>query len=127
MIILRIVTGLILLGHGIPKFLNINGFVDYLGSIVGSPLNWVVGIITLLVEVGAGLMLLIGMKTRLSGLAVGILFLGISIFVHGSQFFLILNTNAADGQSQFEYPFLIAAIGFSFFMMGGGINGKGRA
>lgn len=123
MMVLRIVTGLILLAHGIPKILNIEGFVSFVGSFVPSPLNWVAGILTLIIEVIGGIFLLIGFKTRLTGLAVSILFALVALVVHSAQFFQVFNRNPGDGQSLFEFPLLIAVIGFTLFTASGGGRG----
>lgn len=118
MAVLRIVTGLILLAHGIPKLLNVAGFVSHIAGIFPEPLNWIVGIITLIVEVVGGILLVINYRAYLSGLATAILFFGIAAIMQGAHFVEIFNSVSSDGQSKFEYPFLIGVAGLAIFLSG---------
>ncbi len=104
---LRVVVGLLLVAHGIPKLFDIGSFVGYVASITGEPLNWPVAIGTIMVEFLGGILLVVGFQLRPVALLVGLWFLGISVVVHFSDFLLIFNL-IGDSQTSFEYPFLIA-------------------
>lgn len=122
--ILRIVVGWILIVHGVPKVLTVGGieqFAGFVGSVVGSSiLGWIFGILTIVVEIVGGVLLILGLKVRITALAVGILFLGIAFMVHGADFWATFNANSGDAQTRFEFPLLIAAVGFALAFMGPG-------
>lgn len=71
--VLRVFIGLIFLYHGIPKLLNISGTMSFFSSI-GLPgfLAVVVGI----VEIVAGLALVVGFRTQLAAYALTVIIAG---------------------------------------------------
>jgi uncharacterized membrane protein YphA (DoxX/SURF4 family) len=92
--LLRIVTGLIFLLHGLPK-LNLEGTAGFFGS-VGVPLPQLMAIVILLIEVVGGALLIAGVATRL----VSLLLVAIALvrlqagFIGGYEFELLLMTAA---------------------------------
>jgi len=122
--VLRIVVGAILLSHGLPKALSAGGieqFADAVGGIMGSDvLGWVFGLLTIFVEIVGGIMLIVGAKVRLVGLAAALLFAGITLIVQGPNFWLIFNANSGDAQTKFEFPALIAEAGLALAFLGPG-------
>lgn len=61
--ILRILVGVIFLLHGIPKLGGIGGFTGFLTSL-GVPAPGLFAIIVIALEVGGGLLLILGLATR---------------------------------------------------------------
>ena len=106
--VLRVVTGALLLAHGIPKLNGIEGLAGYIANFMPEPLNWAAAIGTIIVEVVFGLALIVGIKTRIAGILSGLWFLGIAFTVHGKDMIDIFNLNSGDNQTAFEYPFLVA-------------------
>jgi len=120
--ILRVVVGLILFAHGVPKLLNVSAFVGFLSTFPWSPppLHWFFGIGLIVVEVLGGLAIIAGFQIRLAAFVSGITYLLIAILVQGDRFILLFNRNSADQQSDFEFPFLIAIVCFSLSFLGPG-------
>jgi putative oxidoreductase len=97
--LLRIVTGLIFLLHGLPK-LNLEGTAGFFGS-VGVPLPQLMAIVILLIEVVGGALLIAGVATRLvslllvANMAVAIALVRLQAgFIGGYEFELLLMTAA---------------------------------
>lgn len=107
-LLLRLTVGFILLAHGVPKVFGIAGFFGWMNSMFPAGIAEVLAIVTILVEVVGGLFLIIGYQTRFTALASAFLFFGIAFMVHAKELFLIFNLNGGDGQTAFEFPFLIA-------------------
>lgn len=107
-LLLRLTLGFLLVAHGVPKIFGLAGFFGWMGSMFPSGIAEILAIITILVEVGGGIFLLVGYQTRLAALASALLFLGISFMMHSKELGLIFNLNGGDNQTVFEFPFLIA-------------------
>lgn len=60
---LRVLLGVTLLLHGLPKFQNLQGFSGFVGSL-GVPLPGLFGPVAALVEVVGGFLLIVGLGTR---------------------------------------------------------------
>ncbi|MCB1164986.1 MAG: DoxX family protein [Leptospiraceae bacterium] len=107
--LLRWVTGIFLLAHGIPKLFHVPIFLDSIAqNIVGFPLNYIVGIGTLIVENLLAIFLILGFKVRESALFIACWFFGVSFVAHGANIIELFNLNSGDDQVKFEYPFLLA-------------------
>jgi putative oxidoreductase len=61
--ILRVLVGITFLLHGLPKLSGLGGFTGFVGSL-GIPLAGFVAILIVALEVGGGLLLILGLATR---------------------------------------------------------------
>lgn len=121
MILLRLTIGLILLAHGIPKLFMIAAFVKGPVSIhLGEPLNWIVGLLVIAIEIIGGVLLLVGWRARLAGLVNAVLFAGIAFVYHFQHIQHIFNLNPMDGQIHFEFSLLLAAGSLAIYFKGPG-------
>ena len=116
--LLRIVTGLWLLPHGIPKIGGFAGTAEFLGSIGYNP-GWFWTVVAIVVEVVFALMLAAGFLTRLAALFIFIHMLNIIAFHWPNGF--------SNGDNGWEYPGLWAAAVLVFLLRGGGHLSVDRA
>ena len=116
--LLRVVTGLWLLPHGIPKIGNFAGTAEFLGGLGYYP-GWFWTTVVIVTEVVFGLMLAAGFLTRLAALFIFIHLLNVTAF-HWSNGFLW-----PDGG--WEYPVMWAAAALVFVIRGGGPLSVDRA
>jgi putative oxidoreductase len=116
--LLRIVTGLWLLPHGIPKIGNFGGTAEFLGGLGYQP-GWFWALVAIVVEVVFGLMLAAGFLTRLAALFIFIHMLNIIAF-HWPNGFM-------SGDGGWEYPGMWAAAALVFLVRGGGHLSVDRA
>ena len=77
----RVLIAALFIPAGIAKLVGFEGAVGYIGS-VGLPLPQVGAVLAIIVEVGFGLMLLAGFKTRLACIALAVFTVGAAIFFH---------------------------------------------
>jgi len=116
--LLRIVTGLWLLPHGIPKIGNFAGTADFLANTGYHP-GWFWTIVAIVVEVVFALMLAAGFLTRLAALFIFVHMLNIIAFHWPNGF--------SNGDNGWEYPGLWAAAILVFLLRGGGYLSVDRA
>ena len=116
--LLRIVTGLWLLAHGVPKIFNFSGTAEFLASLGYNP-GWFWTLVVILTETVVGLMLAVGFLTRLAALIIFIHMLNIIAF-HWSNGFIWTNGG-------WEYPGLWAAAALVFVVRGGGLRSVDQA
>lgn len=116
---LRIVAGLWLLPHGLPKiFGGAAGTGEFLESVGYSPgivWAWVIA----MVEVFGGLLLAAGFLTRLAAFAIFVFMVNAAIF-HSQNGFIW-------GDGGWEYPGMWAAVALVFLVRGGGNLSVDRA
>ena len=116
--LLRIVTGLWLLPHGVPKIGNFSGTAEFLAGLGYYP-GWFWALVVILTETVVALMLAVGFLTRLAALIIFIHMLNIIAF-HWSNGFTWSNGG-------WEYPGLWAAAALVFVVRGGGLRSVDRA
>lgn len=116
--VLRVVTGLWLLPHGIPKIGNFGGTTEFLGGLGYYP-GWFWTTVVIMTEVMFGLMLAAGFLTRLAALFIFIHMINIVMFHLGNGF------SWSDGG--WEYPAMWAAAALVFVIRGGGALSVDRA
>lgn len=116
--LLRIVTGLWLLPHGVPKIGNFAGTAEFLGGLGYNP-SWFWTTIVIVTEVIFGLMLAAGFLTRLAALFIFIHLLNVVAFHWGNGF--------SWSQGGWEYPGLWAVAALVFLIRGGGYLSVDRA
>jgi putative oxidoreductase len=110
-LLLRLVAGLSLLPHGLPKLMNPAGAAQFFAQGgFDPPLFWALAVG--LTEVFGGLCLAVGLFTRLA--CVPILVFLITAAVHHSQFGFVWNNRG------FEYPLFWAIAVLHFLVHGGG-------
>ncbi|KQU83612.1 DoxX family protein [Variovorax sp. Root318D1] len=77
----RVLLALLFVPAGFSKLMGFAGTVGYISS-VGAPLPQVAAVIAIIVELGLGLMLLVGFKTRLSAVVLAIFTVVASVLFH---------------------------------------------
>ncbi len=121
---LRITVGAICMAHGVPKLLAlVSGDLSFVNSMSamfgGAFFGWSIVLITIIVEAFSGLLLVLGVRVRLNGLAVAALFFGIAVIMHGPDFPAMFGVGEGD-QGKFEFPFLIGVGGLALAFLGSG-------
>ncbi|WP_459588353.1 DoxX family protein [Corynebacterium camporealensis] len=115
MLIARLIVGVVLIAHGWQKFneWTISGTAENFAG-MGVPLPEVSAVIAASVELGGGILLIIGLLTRIVGVLVALVMLGAGIFAeHFSA-----GVFASDGG--WELVGVIAAAGLAFAAAGAG-------
>ena len=77
----RVLLALLFIPAGFGKLMGFAGTVGYIAS-AGLPLPQVGAVIAIIVEVGFGLMLLVGFKTRIAAIVLAVFTVAASIFFH---------------------------------------------
>ena len=118
--ILRLATGAFFLVHGLIKLFVFTpaGTAGYFQSI-GLP--GVLGYLTIALEIGGGLALILGIATRYVSLAMIGVLLGAAIFGHGGNGFTFSNPGGG-----WEYPVLWAITMLALALLGDGAYSLGR-
>jgi putative oxidoreductase len=114
LLVLRVVTGVIMIVHGWQKF-----FVDGIGGVsaffasMGIPAAGAGAVAVATIELVGGLLLLAGLGTRIVGALFAAAMIGAIVFVHVANGFL-----AAGGG--YEFVLLLAGVGVALALTGGG-------
>ena len=77
----RVLLALLFVPAGFSKLMGFAGTVGYISS-VGAPLPQVAAVIAIIVELGLGLMLLVGFKTRFAALVLAVFTVAASVLFH---------------------------------------------
>ncbi|HYP83747.1 DoxX family protein [Variovorax sp.] len=77
----RVLVAYLFIPAGFGKLMGFAGTVGYIGS-VGLPLPSVAAVIAIIVELGAGIALLVGYKTRIAAIVLAVFTLAASFFFH---------------------------------------------
>lgn len=114
LLVLRVVTGVIMIVHGWQKFFvdGIDGVSAFFGS-MGIPLAGVSATAVATIELVGGLLLVAGLGTRIVGAVFATAMAGAIGFVHGGNGFLA----TAGG---YEFVLLLAGVGVALALTGGG-------
>jgi putative oxidoreductase len=114
LLVLRVVTGAIMIVHGWQKFFvdGISGVCAFFGT-VGVPLAGVSAVAVATIELLGGALLIAGLGTRVVGALFAAAMVGAIVFVHAANGFL-----AATGG--YEFVLLLAAVGAALALTGGG-------
>jgi putative oxidoreductase len=116
MSIMRVVTGIIFIGHGAPKFgwvgdRTIDGTAEFLGSI-GIPLPTLSAYLVAGVEVFGGALIIVGLLTRVCGAA-----LAFAMFIAVTMVHL---SNGMFGQGGYQWALLLLACSLALVTEGAG-------
>ncbi|QIK63554.1 DoxX family protein [Leucobacter viscericola] len=112
--IVRVVLGVIMLAHGIQKFAvyTVAGFEGVLGEL-GVPFAGLLAYAVPIVEVGAGVLLILGLFTRVAG----VLTVGVGL---AALFTMHIANGLFVDDGGYELVLLIAAAGAGVALLGGG-------
>ena len=114
MLVLRLVLGSIMIAHGWPKvFHGMQHHVQFVHSL-GMP-AWL-GYASAWAELGGGILVLVGLATRLAGLLILINMLVAVFKVHLPNGLV----NRGAGKSGYEYPLALAAMALTLALLGSG-------
>ena len=119
--VLRLVTAGIFGVHGVQKLLDIPGTREFFGSFP-LPQAELFGLITAAGELAVALGLLLGLAVRIAGLGAMAITIGALILVHWTEWPIAGSPAGFSG----ELELLLAAVGFVFFLLGGGRIGLDR-
>ena len=114
LLVLRVVTGVIMIVHGWQKFFvdGIAGVSAFFGS-MGIPAAGAGAVAVATIELVGGLLLLAGLGTRVVAALFTAAMIGAIVFVHGANGFL------ATGGG-YEFVLLLAGVGVTLALTGGG-------
>jgi len=110
---LRLITGALLLVHGVPKLQNPAGATGMAASL-DVPAPDLAGWLVILGEVGLGALLILGLATRVAGILLLAQMAGVWLLAHAPAGFLV------DGQINGENALLFSALGLMFVFVGAG-------
>ncbi|KMM39163.1 DoxX family protein [Guptibacillus hwajinpoensis] len=79
LLVARVVLGIIMLAHGIQKWMGIEGVVGMFEDMIGLP--GFLAYVTAAVELVGGLALIIGFKVRIASILIGIIMIGAMVTV----------------------------------------------
>jgi len=113
LLLLRLVAGVLLLVHGVPKLSAPEGATGMAASL-GVPVPDLAGWLVILGEVGLGSLLVLGLLTRVDGALLLVQMAGVWLFAHAPQGFLV------DGQVNGENALLLGAVGLLLVFTGAG-------
>ncbi|HEY5881730.1 MAG TPA: DoxX family protein [Nakamurella sp.] len=117
LLVLRVVLGIVMIVHGWQKF-----FVDGISGVegfftqVGVPLPGISAVVVAIVELVGGVLMVLGLGTRIVGALYAVCMIGAIVFVHASAGFLA----AAGG---YEFVLLLAAASAAIALTGAGRYG----
>jgi putative oxidoreductase len=112
LLLLRLVLGIIMLYHGVPKLMGFGGVAEGFEG-MGIPLPTLAAAFSTIAEAGGGLLLVLGVATDIAGLLVAVDMLGAILFVHLKNGFSV-----SDGGV--EWPLALFAMGLALALAGGG-------
>jgi putative oxidoreductase len=117
---LRVTLGAIVLLHGYDKLgSGFDGFMGYFTGVLGMPV--VLGWLTVGIETLGCVLLIVGLATRINALLLLGLFVGMIVFVHWQDGFLMNWFGQMEkGHEGFEYHILVLAICTALMLLGGG-------
>jgi putative oxidoreductase len=108
---LRLVLGAVMVAHGYPKVFG--GLSHHVESVAHIGLPGWLAYFSAAAEFGGGLLLIVGLFTRLAALAVCINMLVAVFGVHFKNGFL--------GQGNYQFPLALAAMAFAVIFSGAGV------
>ena len=111
MTVLRVVTGVVYMGHGWPKFQGLDGTAGFFGGL-GIPLPNLMAIVVAGVECIGGALLIIGFLTRIVS--------ALQAFVMLVAVLLVHLPNGMFGSGGYQWALLLMAASIALMLEGGG-------
>jgi putative oxidoreductase len=105
LLLLRVVLGIVMLVHGVPKLLHFGGVAQGFAG-MGVPAPTLAAAFAAIAEAGGGLLMLLGIATDIAGVLFAIDMLGAIMFVHLAKGF-----SAGNGGWEFPLVLLTMALG----------------
>jgi putative oxidoreductase len=123
-LVARLALGITLFPHGAQKLLGWFGGYGYKGTMgfltAQMHLPWIIALLVILIEFFGSLLLIFGLFTRISALAIFASFLGVLFTVHiKNGFFMNWGMQANKGEG-FEYFILLFGLAIIALISGGG-------
>ena len=121
--ILRLVLGVVLLGHGSQKMLGwfggygFDGTMQYFTDSVGIP--WIIGCMVIVIEFIGAISLILGFATRLWSISMAFMLAGVIYHVHWQNGFFMNWFGNQKGEG-YEYFLLAIAMAVSLVITGAG-------
>jgi putative oxidoreductase len=112
LLLLRVVLGIVMLAHGVPKLLHFGGVAQGFTG-MGVPAPMLAAAFATVVEAVGGLFMLLGVATDIVGVLFAIDMLGAIIFVHASKGF-------SAGKGGFEFPLVLLTMALTIALAGPG-------
>lgn len=112
--ILRVAMGIVFIAHGLQKLNNgVDGFSGFLGSL-GVPMPQLMGWVVTILEVGGGILLIIGLGTRIVALLLAIQMVFTIVLVRAEVGLIGEQTTGA------EVDVMLLAAGLALVLLGPG-------
>ena len=112
LLILRLVLGVIMIYHGIPKAMDFGGTVAGFEG-MGIPLPALAAAVATIAELVGGILMLLGIATDIAGLLFAIDMLGAILFVHAKNGFSVAKGGV-------EWPLALLAMALAVALAGPG-------
>jgi putative oxidoreductase len=112
LLLLRVVLGIVMLVHGVPKLLHFGGVAQGFAG-MGIPAPTLAAAFAAIAEAGGGVLMVLGIATDIAGLLFAIDMLGAILFVHLAKGF-------SAGNGGWEFPFLLLTMSLCIALAGPG-------
>jgi putative oxidoreductase len=116
LLILRVVLAAVMLAHGLPKITGFSGIAGFFAS-AGIPAPPLVAAYAAVVEVGGGILMLLGIAVDIIGPLFALDMIGAIVFVHFK--------NGFSGQGGYEFPLTLLAVAVALALAGAGAYSVG--
>ena len=112
LLLLRVVLGIVMLVHGVPKLLHFGGVAQGFAG-MGVPAPTLAALFAAIAEAVGGLFMLLGIATDIFGVLFAIDMLGAIVFVHWSKGF-------SAGNGGWEFPLVLLTMALTVALAGPG-------
>ena len=112
LLLLRVVLGIVMLVHGVPKLLHFGGVAQGFAG-MGIPAPTLAAVFAAIAEAVGGLFMLLGIATDIFGVLFAIDMLGAIVFVHWSKGF-------SAGNGGWEFPLVLLTMALTVALAGPG-------
>jgi putative oxidoreductase len=112
LLLLRVVLGIVMLVHGVPKLLHFGGVAQGFAG-MGIPAPTLAAAFAAIAEAGGGVLMVLGIATDIAGLLFAIDMLGAILFVHLAKGF-------SAGNGGWEFPLLLLTMSLCIALAGPG-------
>jgi putative oxidoreductase len=112
LLLLRLVLGIVMLAHGVPKLLHLGGVAEGFAGL-GIPAPTLAAALAAVAEAAGGALMLLGIAVDLAGLLFAIDMLGAITFVHAAKGF-------SAGNGGYEFPLVLLTVALAIALAGPG-------